>query len=81
MWEYNEWPEYVVCVDNTRGNSRKLAMNKIYKTRKMTTDEKIKYRLPTDYIILELDAREVWCDRKCFIPLDEFRNRKLNQIL
>ena len=77
MWEYKEWSEYVVCIDNTRGNSRKLSMNKIYKPRKMTTDEKIKYRLPTDYIIVN----ELWCEEKCFISLEEFRNKRLDQIL
>jgi hypothetical protein len=92
MWEYKEWSEYVVCIDDSIGNSRLLSLNKSYKTRKITTDEKIKYRLPTNYIILELDALscfenrlpvgcEVWCDEKCFISLEEFRDKKLDQLL
>jgi hypothetical protein len=79
MREYKDCSEYVVCVDNAIGNSRLLEINTKYKSRRMTTAEKIRYKI--NHIIILNDDKEIWCSDKCFISLEEWRNRQISKVL
>ena len=75
----------VVCIDNTVGNSRYFKIGQILEKRQLTEEEKGKYRLPYDYIIISgpdflTSHSGIWCLGQCFIPLEEWRNNKLSQL-
>lgn len=75
----------VVCIDNTIGNSRWFKIGQVLEKRDMTEEEKRKYRLPYDYIIISgfnffNQPLDIWCPEQCFTSLEECRNNKLNQL-
>ena len=71
----------VVCIDNKLGNSKNFKLNVIYESIDYTFDEKVKLRLPDDYIVIKWDDNiDIWCKSKCFITLDEWREKRLNKL-
>jgi hypothetical protein len=75
----------VVCIDNTIGNSRWFKIGQVLEKRDMTEQEKKKYRLPYDYIIISgfnflNQSQDIWCLEQCFVSLEEWRNNKLNEL-
>lgn len=75
----------VVCIDNTIGNSRWFEIGQVLEKRDMTEEEKRKYRLPYDYIIISgfnvlNQSLDIWCPEQCFTSLEELRNNKLDEL-
>ncbi len=66
----------VVCVDNTIGNSRYFKLYNIYESKDLSFEDRNRLRLPYDYIIVEAQ----WCNVVCFMPLDEWRKKRLDNI-
>jgi hypothetical protein len=83
----------IVCIDNTIGNSKHFEIGQIVEARELTEEEKRKCKPNIYYYIidvkyskkLELFAsivfNEIWCERRCFITLEEWRETKLNKLL
>jgi len=86
----------IVCIDNTIGNSKHFEIGQIVEASELTLEEKRKYRTKIDYYYI-IDAKyskkaellfnhlqfpeQVWCEKKCFITLEECRETKLNKLL
>jgi hypothetical protein len=71
----------VVCINNKIGNSKNFKLNVVYESIDYTFDEKVKLRLPDDYIVFKWDDNiDIWCESKCFITLDEWREKRLNKL-
>jgi len=79
----------IVCIDNTIGNSKHFEIGQIVEASELTLEEKRKYRPNIDYYIIdgkyskkpELLFNHIWCEKKCFITLEECRETKLNKLL
>jgi len=71
----------IVCIDNTIGNSKHFEIGQIV--------ESSEYELPGAIIIIdgkysktpELLFNDIWCERRFFISLEEWRETKLNKLL
>jgi len=84
----------VVCIDNTIGNSRLFKLNSVYESIDYTFVERVKLRLPDNYIVVIKDNHDhdsdfptlsslmnhIWCDVSCFISLEDFRETKLDEL-
>jgi len=71
----------VVCLDNTRGNTRYLEVNKVYDTKELPGDRS--HLLISEYYIIDLnrhDIKSIWVSRKDMIALDKWRQLKLDKI-
>jgi hypothetical protein len=79
----------IVCIDNTIGNSKHFKIGQIVEARELTEEEKRKCKPNIYYYIIdgkyskkpELLFNEIWCEKRCFISLEEWRETKLNKLL
>lgn len=83
----------VVCLDNTRGNTKYLEVNKVYNTVKPTNKHKGYGSVFADHYVIDLNQYikmhtgdvvhigELWIKKSHMITVDEWRDNKLNQIL
>jgi hypothetical protein len=79
----------IVCIDNTIGNSKHFEIGQIVEASELTEEEKRKCKPNIYYYIIdgkyskapELLFNEIWCEKKCFITLEEWRETKLNKLL
>lgn len=82
----------VVCIDNSCGNSRHFELGKIYKAERIehlygsksdkyySISEKPWTSLKT--LSKRIDNEmNIWVNVKCFIPLDEWRRLKIDEVL
>lgn len=65
----------VVCIDNNDGNSKHLEIGRIYD---VNPEESI---FPDHYIIRNPNEYEYWVKKEKFVTLEEWRNRKIDQII
>lgn len=65
----------VVCIDNNGGNSKHLDLFGVYDV------EPEESSFPDHYIIRIPNKHEIWAKKEKFIPLDEWRKIKLDQII
>ena len=65
----------VVCINNDEGNSKHLELWDIYE---VDPEESI---FPDHYIIRKPNEHEYWVKKEKFVTLEEWRNRKINQII
>lgn len=73
----------VVCINTTYGNGKLLELNKVYDTVEMT-ERHFGYPRYGDYFIIYSEKyinNEIWVKKTNFITLDEYRSRKLNNII
>jgi len=71
----------VVCLDNTRGNTRYLDVNKVYDTKELPGDRS--HLLIGEYYIIDLnrhDIKTIWVRRKDMIALDQWRQLQLDKL-
>ena len=71
----------VVCLDNTRGNTRYLDVNKVYDTKELPGDRS--HLLIGEYYIIDLnrhDIKSIWVSRKDMIALDQWRQLQLDKL-
>jgi hypothetical protein len=85
----------IVCIDNTIGNSKHFKIGQIVEARELTEEEKRKCKPNIYYYIIDGKYsktsdewtftgalfNEIWCERRCFISLEEWRETKLNKLL
>lgn len=86
----------VVCVDNTRGNTRYLEVNKVYDTVELTDVHKSYPVIGEHYIIdykqwtnslrpenndEKIFLNEIWVNKKDMITLEEWRQQKLDKLI
>lgn len=77
----------VVCIDITRGNARHLDLGKVYDATKPPTIEVKEFYIVRSKVYSNpmhrigiLPERDVWVGRECFVSLEEYRSKKLEQI-
>ena len=71
----------VVCLDNTKGNTRYLESNKVYDTKELPGDRS--HLLIGEYYIIDLnrhDIKSIWVRRKDMITLDQWRQLQLDKL-
>ena len=71
----------VVCLDNTKGNTRYLDVNKVYDTKELLGDRS--HLLIGEYYIIDLnrhDIKSIWVSRKDMITLDQWRQLQLDKL-
>ena len=83
----------VVCLDNTRGNTRYLEVNKVYNTIEPKPGEKSHPLIGEHYIIdfnqytksfrdngKEVFLKSIWVSRKDMITLEQWRQLQLDKL-
>lgn len=84
----------VVCLDNTRGNTRYLEVNKVYDTTEPLPGER-RHPLLEEHYIIDFNRytksfrdngkgvffKTIWVRKKDMITLEEWRQQKLDKII
>jgi hypothetical protein len=70
----------VVCLDNTRGNTRHLEVNKVYDTVELTEHHK-RYPVIGAHYVIKIFNEEIWVKKKYMITLEEWRQQKLDKLI
>lgn len=70
----------VVCLDNTRGNTRYLEVNKVYDTVELTERHK-RYPVIGAHYVIKIFHEEIWVKKKYMITLEEWRQQKLDKLI
>ena len=81
----------VVCLDNTRGNTRYLEVNKVYDTTEPLPGERSHPLIGEHYIIdfnqctkldngKEVFYKRIWVSRKDMITLEQWRQLQLDKL-
>jgi len=65
----------VICIDNNNGNSKHLDLWRIYD---VESEESF---FPDHYVVRIPNQLEIWVKKEKFITLEEWRNRKIDQII
>jgi hypothetical protein len=81
----------VVCLDNTRGNTRYLDVNKVYDTKELPGDRS--HLLIGEHYIIDFNRysklrdndkevfiKSIWVSRKDMITLDQWRQLQLDKL-
>lgn len=71
----------VICVDNKVGNSTKANLNGIYDACEAEYTTVGKKKIAGDYYVINITGIDYWMHKRCFVSIEQHRNKKINEIL